>query len=390
MIALNGRGTVTATTDVGTAFVSLALGVAQHRPDCLHSYWGPDEWLEAIASHPPSLAALRDEAVSVATAVQNSNLPQNRLDRLQRQTRALLWLVRAQLGERVIFSEQVRLLLDVQPESVDSAAITAAQEALAAALPGAGDLTERWATWQETYTKELATILPQIEHAFTYLRQPWPQSRPPAVTVSAHLQDVVFRPGELLLPSHLPVRVDRLLHHVARWYATSAFIAATVRRYEAGETEAALWLNTGPHQVLATGLPAAILPASGLYQAMIPALLQAAGLPASPSATLRAIHTAEDALAWVDANVALMRHGEGLRPRVLRRYLMSQKLVDAATAERQLEDLADPVRAAHRFAPLIGRPLVATWLARNQTPPAALLEDPPIPSTMLFAIRFGD
>jgi hypothetical protein len=119
-------------------------------------------------------------------------------------------------------------------------------------------------------------------------------------------------------------------------------------------------------------------------------LLQAAGLSAVTVRQLQAIHMAEDALRWVDANVALMLHGEGLRPRVLRRYMMGHKLVDKETAEAQLTCLADPFQAAHTFAALIGGPLIKTWLAQSQTTIAGLLSDPPVPSRMLFEVRFGE
>jgi len=176
----------------------------------------------------------------------------------------------------------------------------------------------------------------------------------------------------------------------AQWGVMCGTVMVVARRYEAGETECAIWLNYGPQQVLAQGLPFIILSHLNLYDQLIPALLHEAGLPAIPGEQLRAIHMAEDTLRWVEANVALMLHGEGLRPRALRRYVMANTLVDRETAETQLTQLIDPIYAAHRFASLIGGPLIKAWLAQSQQSVADLLADPPVPSTMLFEVRFGD
>jgi hypothetical protein len=58
--------------------------------------------------------------------------------------------------------------------------------------------------------------------------------------------------------------------------------------------------------------------------------------------------------------------------------------------EARLAHLASPFKAAHIFAPLIGGPLITAWLAKNNITFDSLLKDPPVPSTMLFEVRFGD
>jgi hypothetical protein len=309
---------------------------------------------------------------------------------LQRQTRALLWLIRARLGEQIMFSEQVRMLLDVQPESVDSSVFARALEGLSEVLPPGDNLAQRWAHWQEGHTRPLEMVVPQLRQAFTYLDRQSTGNSDFDLSVSAQHQEAVFRRQELLLPARLPVRVDRLLHLAARWTAMWRMFSAVARRYEAGETECALWLNYGPHQLLAQGLAGALLPRSDLYHRFIPALLSAAGMPSGASGQLERIHLAEDALGWVDANVALMLHGEGLRPRVLRRYFIVHRLMDSEAAEERLECLADPCKAAHIFASLIGRPLVKAWLDGGKGAIAGLIDDPPVPSRMLFEVRFED
>lgn len=383
MTALNGQSPTAVTTDIGRDFVRLVLAVAHHMPDSLHAYWGPTEWREAITARPPSLEKLRDQAVALATAVQKSSLPKNRRERLLRQTRALLWLIRARLGEQIMFSEQVRMLLDVQPESVDNSVFVTAQEGLTPVLPDGDSLSQRWTEWQASYTTTAQAILPQLQHALCVLDQA-------CEVIVTQAKVIAYRPEAVYLPADWPVRVDRLGHLAVQWGVVGGMVAAVAQRYEAGETECAVWLNYGPRQVLAQGLPFAILSDLNLYDELIPTLLEQAGFPSISGEQLQAIHMAEDVLCWVEPNVALMLHGEGLRPRALRRTMMTNKLVDLQTAENQLTQLANPIYAAHLFAPLIGGPLIKAWLAQRQQSVADLLADPPVPSTMLFEVRFGD
>lgn len=382
MSALNGRSPQNSTTDIGRDFVWLALGVAQHVPDLLHGYWGPPEWLEAIQINPPSLERLREQGVAVATAVQKSDLPKNRKERLLRETRALLWLVRAKLGDTIMFSEQVRLMLDVQPEGVGSEVFEAAHEGLTAVLPEGDSLTQRWADWQAACTTSIANVdLTGFENLSDLV---------PYEFILTEADKIAFRPGKVCIPANYAVRVDRLGHLAVQWGAMCGMVTAVYQRYQSGETECAVWLNYGSQQVLAQGLPFAILSDLNLYDELISRLWQQTGLPNIQMEQLQTIHMAEDALGWVEANTALMLHGEGLRPRALRRFVMANKLVDGETAESLLTQLANPIYAAHLFAPLIGRPLVKAWLEQTQHAVADLLADPPVPSTMLFAVRFGD
>jgi hypothetical protein len=153
------------TAAISETYTRLALGVAQHLPGLLQNYRSPTEWQTAISAEPPSLEALRQQAVEVATTVQQSQLPRNRRDWLLRQTRALLWLIRTQTGEEVIFSEQVRLLLDVPPESAEITVFEMAHDTLDTLLPGSDSLVERWAAWQANDTRPSWRGLPLLRQA---------------------------------------------------------------------------------------------------------------------------------------------------------------------------------------------------------------------------------
>ena len=388
-----------APAEIGSAYLRLALGVSQQTPGLLNIYLGPPEWLEVVQADPPSWEMLRQHAIAVATAAQKSDLPRHRRERILRNVRALLWLIRAKEGEKIMFSEQVRLLLDLQPESATEEVFQAAHETLATLLPGSDSLAERWARWQAKYAIPARAGLPLLAAALNTLRERLGH-------ITALIGDTIqlietggtgslaYQRGQLQIPQGATFRVDRLYHGAARWgYGGLHTIhSAMIRRYAAGqgEVEGAVLLNLGPDQVIVQGLPLALLPELELYSDAIPALLATVDLPAIDPASLQAIHLAEDALQWTLANAALLLHGEGLRPRVIRRYLMANGLFSPETADKLLTELISPGYAAHVFAPLIGGPLLKAWLAQENHSVSDLLLDPPAPSTMAFEVRFAD
>jgi len=282
---------------------------------------------------------------------------------------------------------------------VDDDFIQQAHETLAAALPGSEPLSERWDIWQAAYTVPASTVWPLLQQTFTSLREHLgPEttliSEPISLVAVEGDGPLAYQSGELRIPRQARLRVDRLYHLAARWGygGVHTLHAMTARRYAAGtgDIECAVLLNLGPDQVLTQGLPLTLLAEFDLYGTALPKLLQAAGLPDLDSEHLQAIHLAEDALRWSLANAALLLHSEGLRPRAVRRYLSSHMLLSSETADRLLANLADPIQAAHVFAPLIGGPLLQAWLGQEDHTVAMLLTDPPVPSKMLFEVRFAD
>jgi hypothetical protein len=371
------------TAAISETYTRLALGVAQHLPGLLQNYRSPTEWQTAISAEPPSLEALRQQAVEVATTVQQSQLPRNRRDWLLRQTRALLWLIRTQTGEEVIFSEQVRLLLDVPPESAEITVFEMAHDTLDTLLPGSDSLVERWAAWQAKHTRPTRQALPLLQQALDTLVELLGSNNPllsaglPSLDLEATREPVGYQHYHFYLPVEGVVRVDRLYHLAAQaiaWHRLNA-VASPIQ------------LKRGPEQIIRQGLPQALLTNVDIYSTVLPTLLAETNLSGLAAEEWRALHLAEDALAWAEGNVALLLHSEGLRPRALRRHLMSHALLSQTETESCLARLAQPIEAAHVFAPLIGGPLLTAWLAHRKHSLTELLSDPPVPSRMLFDVQ---
>ncbi|MCB0211012.1 MAG: hypothetical protein KDJ52_16860 [Anaerolineae bacterium] len=370
------------TTDIETAYVKLVLGAAHHNPALLHTYFGPAEWSTTIAADPPSPATLRQQAIDVATMVQQSQLPRHRRDWLLRNIRALLWLARSQEGEQVMFVEQVRLLLDLPPESAGELIFQTAHEGLATCLPGSGALAERWVEWQASHIIPIDQAQPLLNQALDTLR-----------TLLGHDNPLVIPPPDdpavADFSTGATVRADRLFHQAAQIIVEHTLHMTAARRYAEGQGESVVLLNQGPEQVIRQGLPQAILAGVDIYTDVLPKLMNRANLPPLPAADLQAIHLAEDALAWAVSNTALLLHSEGLRPRALRRHLTANALISSAEANDIMDKLADPIEAAHIFAPLIGGPLLTTWLGHRKHTLSDLLLDPPVPSMLLYEVSKG-
>gem|GEM_PF-6670455 len=202
-----------------------------------------------------------------------------------------------------------------------------------------------------------------------------------------------YHRGTLAVNANAKLRLDRIYHIAAQWGhggLHSIYSALRCRYDDQQDAECTLLLNLGPDQVLIQGLPHAVLAGFDIYESVLPALIQQAGHINIDSEELRAFHLIEDALQWVQANVVLMLHSEGLRPRAVRRHLTDTALMSREEADALLTILGDPIRAAHEFAPRLGGALIQHWLTKSDCSVAALLADPPVPSTMLFELQYQD
>lgn len=391
-----------AVDEIGAAYARLMLGVGQKAPNFVADYWGPQAWLDAVLQTPPTWENLRQHAVAVATAAQQSDLPRNRRERILRNVRAALWLIRSGSGESMIFSEQVRMLIDLQPQGAEEGIFDTALQTLDQLLPNQDEeLADRWSTWQAQMTLPAIDALPFLKEALETFT---PLAGDSSATLNVALQESIagddpisYQRGTLAIDPTTPLRIDRLFHEAARWQSLHLFESSLRHRYDqaTSDAECALRLNLGPDQVLINGLPQLLLNSVDLYESALPALLNKAGFDQINQAQLsindlRAIHIIENAMQWVRANVALMLHAEGLRPRAVRRHLSTAALLDRETADATAERLADPLVAAQTFAIQLGASLVPKWMEQNELTITELLADPPVPSSMMFDVKFAD
>jgi len=122
-------------------YIELALRLGKHDEDLIDSYYGPEELSRRVdAEEPRDPAALAEDAQALAGDAAGD-------DWLVGQVEALGANARKQAGERLDFAEEGRLVYGIDPRWQDEGPFLRAAELLDQALPGAGEVRERYARW---------------------------------------------------------------------------------------------------------------------------------------------------------------------------------------------------------------------------------------------------
>jgi len=122
-------------------YIELALRLGKHDEDLIDSYYGPEELSRRVdAEEPRDPAALAEDARALAGDAAGD-------DWLVGQVEALGANARKQAGERLDFAEEGRLVYGIDPRWQDEEPFRRAAELLDEALPGAGEVNERYARW---------------------------------------------------------------------------------------------------------------------------------------------------------------------------------------------------------------------------------------------------
>jgi hypothetical protein len=138
-------------------YIELGLRLGRHADDLVDSYYGPEEISARVAAEPlREPAALVDDADALLADVDADAW-------LAGQVRALHAVARRIAGEELAYVEEVELVYGIEPRRGDEADFREAHRLLDDALPGSGDVRERYARWFE------ATAIPRdlLPQAFT-------------------------------------------------------------------------------------------------------------------------------------------------------------------------------------------------------------------------------
>jgi hypothetical protein len=149
--------------DVVDRYVALGLRLGRHVDGLVDAYYGPAELSERIASEPISPAGdLAREAAELTGAVATMG-----------DTRRARWLL-AQLdglaataerldGRSVGYTEEIRRCYGATPEAIHYDELYEVHRRLAAVLPGAGPLRERYQGWRKKHELPREAVLPALQ-----------------------------------------------------------------------------------------------------------------------------------------------------------------------------------------------------------------------------------
>jgi hypothetical protein len=130
-------------TDVVERYLELGLRLGRHDEDLLDSYYGPPELKERVdAEEPRPPAALAEDAAALAEDTADDAW-------LTAQVQALGANARKLAGERLDYAEEGRLVYGIEPRWHDEEPFRRAAALLDEALPGSGDVRDRYARWFE-------------------------------------------------------------------------------------------------------------------------------------------------------------------------------------------------------------------------------------------------
>jgi hypothetical protein len=141
--------------------------VGRHEPTLLGSYYGPRE-VEAQPLLEPS--RLVEEARSLLADLDGGDLEPERRAWLAAQTQALLTIARRLAGERFSYADEVEGVFGIRPRWYDEAAYERAHELLADALPGTGEVEDRYARWLDRTAIPPTKLLPALRAVLDELR----------------------------------------------------------------------------------------------------------------------------------------------------------------------------------------------------------------------------
>ena len=355
--------------DLWERYLLLVLRLGRHVDGLVDAYFGPAALKERVDAEPLVAATeLADEAGALTRRAPAAWL---RAQLLGCETTA-----RRLGGEPIAWSDEVERCYGVRPEHTDESRFTAAHEQLDAALPGDGDLAERYRAWTEaqalppdvllqaatrfadtlrTRTNDLFG-LPDDEEARIELvtDEPWAAfnyylgGRRSRVVVNTDLPVHSFRLPELVAHEIYPG------HHTEHAWKESLLVD------DEGNFGEAIFLVGTPQSTVSEGIASLAPEIVGAYD-VAGAVYTDLGVPYD-AATADAVRGAREALDTVGVNAALLLYEAGASRDDAISYVERWHLVPREHAEKSVDFLMHPTWRAYVSCYSSGYELCRQWV----------------------------
>ena len=355
--------------DLWERYLLLGLRLGRHVDGLVDAYFGPAALKERVDAEPlVPPADLADEAGALARRAPATWL--------HAQLVGCETTARRLGGESIAWSDEVERCYGVRPERTGEDQFAAAHEQLEAALPGTGDLGERYRAWiaaqalpvdallqasarfadaLRTRTAELFG-LPDDEEARIELvtDEPWSAfnyylgGRRSRVVVNTDLPVYSYRLPDLIAHEIYPG------HHTEHAWKESLLVDGE-ENY--GET---IFLVGTPQSTISEGIASLAPEIIGAYDAAS-AVYADLGVPYD-AATADAVRAAREALDTVGVNAALLLHEEGAAREDAVAYLERWSLTPRDSAEKSVDFLTHPTWRAYVSCYSSGYALCRRWV----------------------------
>ena len=349
--------------DVLERYLLLGLRVGRHVDGFVDSYYGPPELkAEVDAEEPTPPAELADEAARLATALRLDD--EHRIVFLRAQLAGLETTARRLAGEPISWADEVERCYGVRPVPAPEERFAAAHERLETALPGNGELGERYRAWLETQVVDAEKVEPAA-HAFerdlrsrtvslfglpdgesvefeTVQNEPW----------SGFNYYLGKRRSRVVINTDLPVHSfhvpDLVAHEMYPGHHTEHAWKEALLVDEEGRLEETLQLTGTPQAILSEGIATMALEV-GYGDEADAAALRICGDLGVPydAAVVPVVREFRNAIDAVTVNAAHLLNEEGRSTDEVRAYIERWSLLPRERAEKSIEFLTHPTWRAY-------------------------------------------
>ena len=364
-------------------YLELALRLGRHDADLIDAYYGPEELSRRVEGEEPrEPAALAEEADALAEDVAGDEW-------LAAQVVALGANARKLAGERLGYAEEGRLVYGIEPRWHDEEPFRRAAAILDEALPGEGDVRERYARWLEETAIPAELVEPAVLDAAAELQR---LTREAIGLPDGEEFDLELVTGERWLGyarylgglrTHIQVNTDLPLpaadlvlltsheiyggHHTHRVWQETELVRGQ------GQLERTVDVLWSPEAVLSEGIAMTgpeLLTGDG--QVLAAEVLARLGFAYDAEIGSRVVSARRSLLA-ISANVAMLLHDRGASPEEAREYSATWSLQPDDRVAKQVDSQLRSPSPPYQHTYWQGRELVEAQVAGDPKRFRALL-----------------
>ncbi|HZQ63808.1 MAG TPA: hypothetical protein VFA66_01105 [Gaiellaceae bacterium] len=380
-------------------FVLLGLRLGRLEDGLVDSYCGPEDLARQVETE-----LLSDPAALAADA--DALLGDLEDGWLRDQVQGLRTYAGVLAGEELSYSDEVERCYGVRPERVSTDVYAEAHERLAALVPGAGSLAERYAEWRRSLAVPRDRIAPVLRDVTEVLRE-----RTRALVELPEGEDLEIGPVEdepwwafnhyrgglrsrvevnVDLPASAGDLVEIAAHEAYPGHHTERAVKEQRLIREAGMLEESIQLVPTPASLIAEGI-AEVGPAVVMDDDLVgrlEAALRRHGLTEDLKRA-RAVREARRPLRRVLLDAALLLHEDGGSPEDARAYLERWALTSPEEAAHGVRFLFDPNSRAYAITYSAGDELCRAWVDGDSHRFARLLGEPIRVRDLLAGVSSG-
>jgi hypothetical protein len=373
-------------------YLELGLRLGRHAEDLVDSYYGPAELRSRVESEEPrEPATLAEDAAVLAAELEDDPW-------LAAQVAALGATARKLAGERLDYGEEGRLVYGIEPRWHDEEPFRRAAVLLEEALPGGGDVRERYARWFEETAIPAGLVEQAVLDAAAELRRltremiglpVGEEFEFELVTGERWLGYAHYLGGlrtKIQVNTDLPLPAADLVpltsheiyggHHTHRVWQEVELVRGQ------GQVERTLDLLWSPEAVISEGVamtgPELI---AGDGQQLAAEVLGRLGFTFDAELASR-VEQARDLLQPVSANVAMLLHDRGASAAEAREYTDTWSLQPAARVAKQIDSQLRSPSPPYQHTYWQGRELVEAHVGGDPARFRELLTERVLPSEL--------